>query len=61
MAHNEPVNLLTRIYDDGHIISAGHDRGIRARDATTGANVLANFGPAIRNDDNEPLKIFSRL
>lgn len=48
-AHNGAVNGVAWT-DDGHyLVSTGHDERMRVWDMTTGANTLANFGPALRN------------
>ncbi|KAK3328525.1 WD40-repeat-containing domain protein [Cercophora scortea] len=57
-AHAGPVNGLSWTDDGAYIISAGHDRRIRVWDAATGANTLANFGPAIRNSHAGSLTMF---
>lgn len=48
-AHAGPVNGLAWTDDARHLVSTGHDEKIRVWDCYSGANTLANFGPAVRN------------
>lgn len=54
-AHVGAVNGITWT-DDGHYVaSTGLDERMRVWDMTTGANTLANFGPALKNAKNTTL------
>jgi DNA excision repair protein ERCC-8 len=48
-AHRGAVNGLTWTEDGRHLISVGHDECMRVWDMISGANTLANFGPALKN------------
>lgn len=63
-AHVGAVNGLTWTEDGKYLISSGTDERMRVWDMATGANTLANFGPAIRNAQNtanQPLLVPSHL
>ncbi|KAK5007323.1 hypothetical protein LTR28_005434 [Elasticomyces elasticus] len=49
-AHAGAVNGILWTGDARHLLSAGHDERVRVWSTSTGANTLANFGPAIKND-----------
>ena len=57
-AHNAPVNGITWTDDGAYVVTAGLDRKIRVWDAATGANTLAAFGPAVRNDTLARITMF---
>ncbi|KAK5129160.1 hypothetical protein LTR08_003801 [Meristemomyces frigidus] len=48
-AHSGTVNGASWTEDGRYLVSTGHDERMRVWDMTTGANTLANFGPALRN------------
>ncbi|KAI6908605.1 hypothetical protein D0869_01695 [Hortaea werneckii] len=48
-AHNGAVNGLAWTLDGLFLASNGHDERLRIWDMMTGANTLANFGPALKN------------
>lgn len=54
-AHVGAVNGIVWTDDGQHLISSGLDERMRVWDMATGANTLANFGPAIRNAQNTAL------
>lgn len=48
-AHNGAVNGISWTDDGRHLTTTGLDERMRVWDMTTGANTLANFGPALKN------------
>lgn len=54
-AHVGAVNGITWTDDGHHLVSSGLDERMRVWNMATGANTLANFGPAIRNAQNTAL------
>jgi DNA excision repair protein ERCC-8 len=48
-AHRGAVNGLVWTEDGRHLVSVGHDECMRVWDMISGANTLANFGPALKN------------
>ncbi|QIX00110.1 hypothetical protein AMS68_005627 [Peltaster fructicola] len=51
-AHTAAVNGITWTEDGHYLASTGLDERMRVWDMTTGANTLANFGPALKNARN---------
>ncbi|KAK4542115.1 hypothetical protein LTR36_007146 [Oleoguttula mirabilis] len=49
-AHNGAVNGVVWTDDGQYLVSTGQDERMRVWDMTTGANTLANFGPALKNN-----------
>ena len=63
-AHTGSVNGLVWTDDGRHLVSTGHDERMRVWDMNSGANTLANFGPALKNAKDTamyPLLAPSRL
>ncbi|KAK1091398.1 hypothetical protein LTR48_006371 [Friedmanniomyces endolithicus] len=54
-AHNGAVNGLTWSEDGQFLVTTGTDKRMRVFDMSTGANILANFGPALENSHNTTL------
>ena len=48
-AHTNAVNGLSWSDDGRYLVTAGHDERIRLWNMDTGANMLTNFGPTVRN------------
>ena len=48
-AHSGAVNGLVWTQDGQNLVSVGHDEKMRVWNMITGANTLANFGPALKN------------
>lgn len=48
-AHVGAVNSLLWTSDGRYLITGGHDERIRVWDTSTGANMLVNYGPIVRN------------
>jgi DNA excision repair protein ERCC-8 len=48
-AHIGAVNGITWSEDGQYLVTIGHDEKMRVWKMTTGANTLANFGPALKN------------
>jgi DNA excision repair protein ERCC-8 len=48
-SHRGAVNGIVWTDDGRHLVSVGHDECMRVWDMITGANTLANFGPALKN------------
>ncbi|KAK0856875.1 hypothetical protein LTS02_010477 [Friedmanniomyces endolithicus] len=54
-AHNGAVNGTTWTEDGRSLVTTGTDKRMRVFDMSTGANTLANFGPALENSHNTTL------
>ena len=54
-AHNGAANGLVWTEDGRCLLSTGTDERMRVWDMSTGANTLANFGPALKNAKNTAL------
>ncbi|KAK1079192.1 hypothetical protein LTR33_006591 [Friedmanniomyces endolithicus] len=54
-AHNGAVNGTTWTEDGQFLVTTGTDKRMRVFDMSTGANTLANFGPALENSQNTTL------
>ena len=48
-AHAGPVNGITWSENGRFLVTCGHDERVRVWDTMTGANILTNFGPSIKN------------
>ncbi|KAK0282826.1 hypothetical protein LTR91_006575 [Friedmanniomyces endolithicus] len=54
-AHNGQVNGTTWTEDGHFLVTIGTDKRMRIFDMNTGANTMANFGPALENSHNTTL------
>jgi DNA excision repair protein ERCC-8 len=55
-AHSGSINGVIWSEDGEYLVTVGHDERMRVWDMTTGANTLANFGPALKNTHNTLLR-----
>ncbi|KAK3114727.1 hypothetical protein LTR53_006681 [Teratosphaeriaceae sp. CCFEE 6253] len=54
-AHSGAVNGIAWTEDGQYLVTTGRDERMRVWNMTTGANTLANFGPALKNTLNTPV------
>ena len=54
-AHTGAVNGITWAEDGQYLVTTGRDERMRVWNMMTGANTLANFGPALKNSSNTML------